>query len=62
MPCYSTKSEGPLSQYRFAEKEHKMRLNHGCPKFSSSPFISGDHVYSLILFKPIIVETKQVQK
>ena len=36
---------GALAQYTFAEKEHKMKLNHIYTLFSSTPFNSGDHVY-----------------
>lgn len=41
MPCYSTQSEGALAQYTFAEKEYKLKLNHGYTTFPSSPFNSS---------------------
>ena len=47
MHCYSNGSKGVLAKYTFAEKEHKMKLNHGYPTFSSLPFILGDHNYSI---------------
>ena len=46
MLWYSTGSEGGISLIYMAEKEHKMKLNHGYITFSSSSsFNSGDHVY-----------------
>ena len=30
MPCYTNMYEGALAQYTFADKECKMKLNHGC--------------------------------
>ena len=39
MPCNSTGPDGTLAQYKFAEKEHKMKLNHSYTKYVYSNIV-----------------------
>ena len=51
MPCYPIGPEEALAHYTFAEKEHKIKLNHGFTTVSSSHYV-------LYTRKPNIIEIK----